>query len=133
MPDKDPPLNYLDRSIIHKTYQLYVVLYACIARFPKKDRHSLGQKCDNSTLEILEYFFHAQSQQGSRRMAFLQRADIRLKILQTLIRVAYDIKALDQRSYISLQKDIIEIGKMLGGWIKSTHVKNSTHTEYGAE
>lgn len=59
-------------------------------------------------------------------MAFLQRADIRLKILQTLIRVAYDVKALDQRSYISLQKNIIEIGKMLGGWIKSTYVKTKT-------
>ncbi len=89
----------------------------------------MGQKCDSSALEVLEYFFHAQSQQGSRRIAFLQRADLRLKILQTLIRVAYDVKATDQRSYIAIQGSIIEIGKMLGGWIKSTHVKNSAAYE----
>ena len=57
-------------------------------------------------------------------MPFLKKADIKLKILKTLIRAVFDVKAIDQKKYLLLQGSLQEIGKMLGGWIKSITKEN---------
>ena len=36
-----------------------------------------------------------------------------------MIRLAHDSKALEQKQYIVFEASLDEIGKMLGGWIKS--------------
>jgi hypothetical protein len=37
-----------------------------------------------------------------------------------LIRLAYETNALQDKHYLSLQQQLQEIGKMLGGWIRYT-------------
>ncbi|MCL5795646.1 MAG: four helix bundle protein [Patescibacteria group bacterium] len=87
---------------------------------PKKDRYSLGLKSENLTMEILEKLFDANAKSGEKRMEILSEIDLKLKILQTIIRICWEVKAFDERKYIRLQEPLQEIGKMLGGWIKST-------------
>jgi len=41
-----------------------------------------------------------------------------LDLLKILIRAAKDVQALPENKYLSLQTQIQEIGRMLGGWIK---------------
>ncbi len=105
--------------IIYKTYKFYILLYSCIATFPKKDRFTIGQKCENATLEILELLFLANSRLDSQKIPFLNEIDLKLKILQTIVRICYDVQAIDQKKYLALQESLEEIGRMLGGWIKS--------------
>lgn len=71
-------------------------------------------------MEILERLFEANIKSGQERLKTLNEIDLKLKILQTVVRICWDIKALDERKYILLQEPLQEIGKMLGGWIKST-------------
>ncbi len=40
-------------------------------------------------------------------------------MLRIFIRLASDTKTIDKRLYLSLQEQIDEIGRMLGGWLKS--------------
>jgi len=87
---------------------------------PKKDRYTLGAKCENIILEILELLFLANSKQKASRLLILNKVDVKLKVLKTLIRLCFDVKAIDQKKYILLQERLQEIGKMLGGWIKSS-------------
>lgn len=61
----------------------------------------------------------ANSKIDTEKLPYLYDIDIRLKILQTIIRVCYDVQAIDQKKYILLQESLEEIGRMLGGWIKS--------------
>lgn len=110
---------YHDISIVHKTYKFYVRLYSCIKTFPKKDRFTLGQKCENTALEILELLFLANSKPNSKKIPVLADVDLKLKVLQTLIRICNDVRAIEQKTYISLEEPLEEIGRMLGGWIKS--------------
>jgi len=49
----------------------------------------------------------------------LENADTKLSLLKLLFRLAYDLKIIDQRKSINLQEQLQEIGRMLGGWIKS--------------
>lgn len=40
-------------------------------------------------------------------------------MLRIFIRLASDTKTIDKKLYLSLQEQIDEIGRMLGGWLKS--------------
>jgi len=72
----------------------------------------------------LELLFLANSKQNQQKLSLLNRVDIKLKILKTLIRLCFDIKTIDQKKYLLLQEYLQEIGKMLGGWLKSIKKEN---------
>lgn len=74
------------------------------------------------TLELLELLFLANSKKGQAKLPPLQQADLKLSLLKVLIRLAYDSKAIHLKHYIRLQEKLHEIGRMLGGWIKSLFV-----------
>jgi hypothetical protein len=116
--------KFFDISIIHKTYKFYLKLYLLNQSLPKKDRYCLGVKAENLSLEILEKLFEANSKSGNSRLETLNKVDLKLKILQTIIRLCWEVKALDEKKYIQLQEILQEVGRMLGGWIKTT--KQST-------
>lgn len=80
----------------------------------------MGQKSENLILEILELLFLANSKQKQSRLLILNKINVKLKILKILIRLCYDSRAINQNKYIILQEKILEIGRMLGGWIKET-------------
>src|SRR3989344_8978926 len=115
-----PPHGNFEISIVHKTYYFYRILYSCTKLFPKKDRFTLGQKCENLTIEILELLFLANSKPKPSRLLILNKVDTKLKTLKMLIRLCGDLKIINQKRYFTLQNDLQEIGKMLGGWIKQT-------------
>jgi hypothetical protein len=110
-------------SIIHKVYALYVLFYKYNKLFPKRDRFVLSVRIEESILEVLELFLLAQTKEKSSKLLILNKADLRLKTARLLVRIAYEIKAIDQKKYLALEEKLLEIGKMLGGWIKSTNTK----------
>ena len=61
----------------------------------------------------------ANEKRSLEKLPLLEQVDVKLKILKTILRLCFDVKALDQKKYLFLQTDLQEIGKMLGGWIKS--------------
>jgi hypothetical protein len=44
-------------------------------------------------------------------------------MLRVFLRLAHDTKTIDQKKYIALQAITDEIGRMLGGWLKSLRTK----------
>ena len=50
----------------------------------------------------------------------LERTSVKLNFLKVCVRLLKDIKAINSKTYIVLEAELDEIGKMLGGWIKST-------------
>jgi len=109
----------MDTPIILKTYELYKTFYVYLGKFPKKDKYTLGIKIENYLLNILELVILASGSIKDKKLPCVQQASIKFDTLKILIRLAYDVKALDDKKYIGLQKHIQEIGKMLGGWQRS--------------
>ena len=99
------------------------MLYSVTQHFPKKDRFALGQKSEQMTLDILELLFVTNAAKGQERLAKQKQIDLKLKILMTIIRLCFDVQAIDQRGYLTLEKSLHELGRMLGGWIKKTENK----------
>ena len=60
----------------------------------------------------------ASSMNKSDKLPVLISASHNLNLLRILIRLAKDTKIIDFKRYESLQNNIDEIGRMLGGWIK---------------
>lgn len=44
---------------------------------------------------------------------------IKLDLLKVLLRLSKDTQAINDREYLELQEILAEIGRMLGGWIRS--------------
>lgn len=110
----------LDIPIFTKTYELYKTYYSFLATFPKKDRYTLGQKCELLLLDLLEGIILASSLSKEEKLPILKTASLKLDVLKVLFRLGKDIKITDSKKYLILESFLQEIGKMLGGWIKTT-------------
>jgi len=104
-------------SIFEKTYELILWLYPAVNKFPKKQRFVLGQHISNTTLKILEGIIEANQERN--KLPYLKKLSVELDKLRILIRLSKDIRFISIRQYEFAVKKVNEIGKMLGGWIKS--------------
>ncbi len=109
--------------IIHKTYELYRLLHDLQRTVSKMERHTLWQRSENSALDVLEGLLLAGYLTPERRLEQLLHVSARLDMLRVFLRLSLDVKAINQKKYISLQQAIDEIGRMLGGWLKSLRQK----------
>jgi four helix bundle protein len=71
------------------------------------------------TLEIIEQVIKAGTSSRREKLLYINTAIISLDLLKILIRLAKDIKCLDNKKYLQLQESLQEIGRMLGGWKRS--------------
>lgn len=83
------------------------------------DKHTLGQTIQSINLQLLEIVISCSTGNPLKRKEQLLQASAKLDLIKLLIRLAYDTKAIDQKSYILLQEKLQEIGKMIGGWLRS--------------
>lgn len=110
----------LDIPIFHKAYETYKLFSQYLLLFPKGKRYTLGQKIDQTLLEIIELIITAGYLPLEQKLPVLQKVSIKLDILKILLRLANETKCLDNNKYQQIISHILEIGKMLGGWIKSS-------------
>ena len=106
--------------VFNKTYELYKTFYGYLATFPKKDRYTLGQKCELVLLDLLEGIILASSLSKEEKLPILKTASLKLDVLKVLFRLGKDLKIIESKKYLILEGFLQEIGKMLGGWIKAT-------------
>lgn len=116
-------MNDFDIPIFKKTYELYKTLYEYLKSFPRQDRYSLGAKCEDAVLSVLDGIISASQLSKTEKMPILQKASAKLNLLRVYVRLAKEVCALDNKKYLILQEDIDEIGRMLGGWLRSSQDK----------
>lgn len=105
--------------IILKVYDFYKLVFEIIKLFPKEEKTTTGQEIKNTTLKILELLIAAEYSPKELKINLLEKTSVKLDLLKILIRLPYDIKLINQKKYIQLEENLQEIGKMLGGWIRS--------------
>ena len=108
-----------DVPIYHKLYGLYKMLHSYQNGIPKSQRYSLWLKCENITLSLLETLIHIGGCKSEERTKFLHKMSTQLDLLKVLFRLAKDTLCIDTKQYLVIQDFVQEIGKMIGGWIKS--------------
>lgn len=111
--------SVLDIPIFHKIYDLYKLIYSYHDRVPKSQRYTLWQKCENTALLLMEVLFETNYQKSEDRLCSLYTLSNKLDLLKVLIRLAKETRSIDLKQYLIIQEMIQEIGRMIGGWIKS--------------
>lgn len=113
-------MDEFDIPIFKKSYTLYKTFYSYRNTVPKQDRYTIWQKCESILIEILERILLASQLSKDKKLPILEKVSIKLNLLRIFIRLSKETRAIDNKKYIILQELIDEIGRMLGGWIKST-------------
>lgn len=109
-----------DIPIFAKTYELYKTFYSFLPSFPKKERYTLGQRCEIVLLDILELIILASSISKQEKLPVLRKVSTKIDVLKVLFKLGNDLKIVDNKKYQILEQSLNEIGKMVGGWIKTT-------------
>jgi hypothetical protein len=108
-----------DIPIIQKTYDLYKLFYQYSLNFPKKERFGIGKRCEDKIMDLIEGLIKASKARREYKKTLLYEISLQLDTLKIFIRLMKELAILDIKKYTQIQEYIHEIGKMLGGWIKS--------------
>ena len=103
--------------VITKTYDL--ILWSCnhTSKFPRNHRFVLGERIERNLYNLLETLIQAKYTRARQRL--LEQANLTLEVLRFQMRLARDLQCLKVNSYGFASRAIDEIGRMVGGWVRS--------------
>jgi hypothetical protein len=109
--------------VLEKTYQFVLLLIPTVDKFPRAQKFLLGDRIQSSALDVLEGLVEAAYTKG--RGPILAQVNLGLEKLRFLFRLAKDLHYLDLRRYEFAARALEEIGRMVGGWKKASHVQKA--------
>lgn len=114
------PRQFQDIPIVVSLYHLYHSFHETLITFPKSERYSLGATCQNEILTLTKHCLRAAGTSNHEvKLRYLQEASVNLDSARLLLSLAKDCKCLPNQTYQQLDARLSEIGRMLGGWLKS--------------
>lgn len=103
--------------IFSKTYDYLLWLMNHTEHFPKSERFRLARRLEDSAFEFYELLVTAT--RSKRRAAVLLQADLVLDKLRLYTRLSNARGLTNDRQYHFASGQLVEIGKLLGAWLKS--------------
>lgn len=103
--------------IIVKSYNLTLWYLKKIEKFPKNHRYSIGEKIQNSLLELMLILSDTIYSKNKREL--LTQANKEIERLRLLTRLLKDLTILSTDNSRFVNSNLAEIGQMIGGWTKT--------------
>ena len=91
--------------------------YQALQQYPKSEKFALVIDIKRCMHLILERAIEAQKKYYKKTT--LQELDVEITKLKAFLRLSQELGFLPFRKYEIWSKMVVEIGKMLGGWMKS--------------
>jgi len=107
-----------ESPIFVKTHDFACWLLEHTIQFPKSQRFVMAKRVEETVLDFEERLIRAARAKGKARMEHLREADVLFEILRRHLRTCVELKLLTVRQYEHAAGLLVEIGKLLGGWIK---------------
>ena len=118
MTDSNDTKNSKETLIIQqKVYDMIMYAYPAIEQFPKSQKFSLAQDMKKCLDAIMRYVIAANKKYTKKTT--LQELDIENEALKIYIRMAFELGYLPPKKYEIWSGMAVEVGKMIGGWIKA--------------
>lgn len=122
-PPREAPKVLLKEKDI---YRFWITLHR---DFPKVERFGVGQKIENSFLDLLELTFASVYLASEQKIVMLSRSITKLDNLKFFMQLAWESKLIPTEKYAKTSGDLEEVGRMLGGWRKGLIDKQKTPTK----
>lgn len=105
-------------KIQQKAFEMMEYAYGALAQFPKSEKFALVVDIKRCMNLILERIIEANKKYYKKNT--LQELDVEIMKLKAYIRLSYKLGFLPIKKYELWSEKVAEIGRMVGGWIKST-------------
>lgn len=91
--------------------------------FPRIERFGIGQKIEQSFLDLLEFTFATIYLTNNSKLLMLSKSIAKLDNLKFFMQLAWESKLIPTDKYANISEKLEEIGRMLGGWRKGLQSK----------
>jgi hypothetical protein len=108
-----------DSAIIHKLTECFLSAHTRVGKFPKRDQYTIGKRVEDLLLDMVSLTMLARAKSGRSQLLILEKIDVHVQEFYVLLRIAEKTQSLPTTGYADLSERMIEIGKILGGWIKN--------------
>lgn len=96
--------------------------YKLVCNLPKSYKYSIGQDIINTTWEMIDLFIKAQimhSTDPEAKKQTIESINYHQQCLQLRIRFLAELKLISLKQQARLNEQTVEIGKMIGSWLKN--------------
>lgn len=104
-------------KILQKTFDMMNYAYPALAQYPKGEKFSLVVDIKRCMDVMLERIIEANKKYYKKTT--LQELDVEVEKLKAYVRLSYNLGFLPPKKYEQWSGLVVEIGRMVGGWIKS--------------
>jgi four helix bundle protein len=105
--------------IFTRTYDFLTWLLPLAESFPRSQRFVVTARLQSAVLNFQERIIEANSCRGKRRVDKLQEADAELLKVRLYLRLCEKWNWIKTGQYRHASGLVAELGRLLGGWIKS--------------
>lgn len=104
-------------KILQKTFDMMNYAYPALAQYPKGEKFALVADIKRCMDVMLERIIEANKKYYKKTT--LQELDVEVEKLKAYVRLSYNLGFLPPKKYEQWSGLVVEIGRMVGGWIKS--------------
>ena len=101
-----------------KTTDFILWLLEHTEKFPKSERFRMGKRLEDSVFKFYERLIEA-TRSTKRKRQLLVEEDVELEKLRLYVRMSQRRKLTSVSQYHFAAEVLVELGKLLGGWLKS--------------
>lgn len=106
-------------SLIPKIEKYIEYMLTILIKLPRTEKFSIGTEIKTSMYEMLKYILLASKIDKRKRLEIYNIVDSHIYYQRICIRIMYNNKWIDTKKYKYSNELLDEIGKILGGLIKS--------------
>ena len=106
-----------ESPVFSKTYDFLLWLQNHVDKFPKNERFRTAKRLEDSTFLFYELLMEAVYSKKPRE--YLEQSDFVLKKIRFYLRNSHDRGLTKIKQYEYASNALMEIGRLLGGWLKS--------------
>ena len=114
-------------KLLQKIFDMMQYAYPALAQFPKSEKFALCTDIKHSMDVLLERSIEAQKKYFKKTT--LQDMDVEIAKLRAYIRLSHQLGFLPMKKYEIWSGMLVEIGKMIGGWLKTVNGKSASHRD----
>jgi hypothetical protein len=107
-------------KVYQKWEDMAKYLYVALQSYPKSEKFTIAADTRNALLLVGRYIYRANNVAKSEKRKAIEQADIALVDLKLLIRLGMVLEFMPIKKYEIASAQTVEIGRMLGGWLKAT-------------
>jgi hypothetical protein len=106
-------------KVIQKYVDMAKYAYVILRNFPRSEKYTLAADIRQRLWGAGALLSRAGSVPGkAEKQRLLEQADMDIAALKFLIRMGMEMEFIPLSKYETFSKQIVEVGKMLGGWLK---------------